>query len=123
MLFRTICRQFWVDQSGGIITAEMTLVMTVLVLGLIGGLQSLRSATTRQLENIAGQVGSVGQGNLSRPSEPSYPSETDDLFVGRQFDMPLRGGQFRAVYEGPAYTVPQDCLITADSDYWARVGR
>lgn len=123
-MFQTICRPLWADQSGGIITAEMTLVMTILVLGLVGGLQSLRSATTRELENIAGQLGSVGQQSMSGPSSaPVYPSESDNLFVGGRFDIPVRGGQFRAVYDGPVDAAPQQCVITAESDYWARAAR
>lgn len=116
---RTTCRSLWNDQSGGVITAEMTLVMSVLVLGLIGGLQAVRDSTVGELENIAGRIQEVGRGLPSSAAR----GEADNLVVGGQFDVPIRGGQFRSMYEGQ-YVAPSRCVITADSeDYWASVRR
>jgi hypothetical protein len=109
----------WNDQSGGVITAEMTLVMSILVLGLIGGMQAVRDSTVGELQNIAGQIQEVGRG-AGLPS-PAARGETDNLVVGGQFDVPIRGGQFRSMYEGQ-YIAPSQCVITAEQDYyWASV--
>jgi hypothetical protein len=111
----------WNDQSGGVITAEMTLVMSILVLGLIGGLQAVRDSTVGELEGIARRIQEVGSG-AGIPSSAAR-GEADNLVVGGQFDVPLRGGQFRSMFEGQ-YIAPSQCVITAESEqYWASVRR
>jgi glyoxylate utilization-related uncharacterized protein len=114
-----ILRSLWNDEAGAVITAEMTLVMSILVLGLVSGLEALRSATVGQLENIAGQIQDVGNsGGFRRP--PS-DGNADNLVVGGNFDVPIRGGQFRSIYEGQ-YVAPSECIYTAESEfYWASV--
>ncbi len=52
---------FWNDESGFVISAELILVATILVLGLIVGLSSLQTALVYELNNLAWAFGSLNQ--------------------------------------------------------------
>jgi len=54
-------RTFWNDEDGFLISAELVLVATVLVLGLIVGLIELQSAIIHEMDDIACAIGSLNQ--------------------------------------------------------------
>ncbi len=49
------------DESGFIISAELVLVATILVIGLIVGLSEVQHAVTAELNDVADAIGSVNQ--------------------------------------------------------------
>ncbi|MCC7420620.1 MAG: hypothetical protein IT428_10075 [Planctomycetaceae bacterium] len=51
----------WNDEGGFIITAELVLISTLLVIGLVAGLACLRAALIGELEDVAGAIGSLNQ--------------------------------------------------------------
>lgn len=51
----------WNDEGGFIITAELVLISTLLVVGLVAGLACLRAALIGELEDVAGAIGSLNQ--------------------------------------------------------------
>lgn len=53
--------EFWTDQSGVIVSAEIVIVATVVVLGLIVGLNALQSAIVFELNDIARAFCSLNQ--------------------------------------------------------------
>jgi Flp pilus assembly pilin Flp len=54
-------RKLWQDQSGFIVSIELVLIATILVIGLITGLNTLRNAVTSELSDVAGAVQDMNQ--------------------------------------------------------------
>lgn len=49
------------DENGFVISAELILVSTIVVLGLIVGLVEVRQAISDELEDVASAIGSINQ--------------------------------------------------------------
>ena len=49
-------RQLWNDEGGVVVSAELVLVGTILVIGLITGLSSLRDAVITELADVGGAI-------------------------------------------------------------------
>lgn len=58
---RRCVSQLWKDEGGFIISAELVLISTLLVVGLVAGLACLRAALIGELEDVAGSIGSLNQ--------------------------------------------------------------
>lgn len=54
-------RKLWNDEHGFVISAELVLVATIVVLGLVVGLVEVRQAISEELEDVASAFGSVNQ--------------------------------------------------------------
>ena len=54
-------KTLWNDESGVILSAELVLIGTILVLGMIVGLVSLQSAVVQELGDIASAFGDLNQ--------------------------------------------------------------
>jgi hypothetical protein len=53
--------QLWFDESGFIISAELVMVATILVIGLIVGLSEVQHAVVGELNDVADAIGSANQ--------------------------------------------------------------
>jgi len=53
--------RFWAEQDGAIISAEIMLIATILVLGMIVGLKSVRDSVVTELADVAQGMGNVNQ--------------------------------------------------------------
>lgn len=51
----------WLDDGGAIVSAELVLVMTILVLGLVVGLNEVATSVNSELNDISNAIGSVNQ--------------------------------------------------------------
>ena len=49
------------DENGFVVSAELILVATIVVLGLIVGLAEVREAVNQELEDVASAIGSINQ--------------------------------------------------------------
>ncbi len=49
------------DENGFVVSAELILVATIVVLGLIVGLAEVRQAVSEELEDVASAIGSLNQ--------------------------------------------------------------
>jgi Flp pilus assembly pilin Flp len=58
---KTLLTRFWSDDCGAIISAEIMLVATILVLGVIVGLKSVRDSVVTELADVAQAVANVNQ--------------------------------------------------------------
>ena len=58
---KAMLKKFWNDEAGFVVTVEMILVATVLVIGLVTGLGLLRDAVTAELVDTAQAFGSINQ--------------------------------------------------------------
>lgn len=55
-------RSLWSDEAGFIISAELVLIATILVIGLVVGLSEVQHAVVSELNDVADAVGSANQG-------------------------------------------------------------
>lgn len=58
---KTLLNRFWAEDHGAIISAEIMLVATILVLGVIVGLKSIRDSVVTELADVAQAVANVNQ--------------------------------------------------------------
>ena len=56
-----IASKLWQDENGFIVSAELILVSTVLVLGMVVGLAEVSHAVNQELEDVASAFGSINQ--------------------------------------------------------------
>lgn len=54
-------RKLFNDESGAVISAELVLVLTILVIGVIVGLAEVASAVNTELNDISNAIGSLDQ--------------------------------------------------------------
>jgi len=54
-------KKLWSDEVGAIVGAEIVLVMTILVIGIIVGLASLRDAVVTELADVGGAIAALDQ--------------------------------------------------------------
>jgi hypothetical protein len=54
-------RKLWLDEGGAIVSAEIVVVMTILVIGVITGLSSLRDAVITELADVGGAIAWLDQ--------------------------------------------------------------
>ena len=54
-------KSFWNDEAGFIVSAELILVSTILVIGLIVGLVELQSSILHELNDLGEAIGSLNQ--------------------------------------------------------------
>ena len=57
----TMLKKLWADEAGVVISAELVLIGTLLVIGLIVGLTTLRDHVVQELADIAGAIGELDQ--------------------------------------------------------------
>jgi Flp pilus assembly pilin Flp len=57
----SILNRFWNDEAGVIISAELVLVLTILVIGMIVGLNAVRTSVVQELGDIAEAFGIISQ--------------------------------------------------------------
>jgi Flp pilus assembly pilin Flp len=54
-------RQLWVDENGFVVSTELALIATILVIGMVVGLTSIRDQVVQELADIAGMVSQLNQ--------------------------------------------------------------
>ena len=57
-------RALWCDEVGFIVSAELVLIATILVIGLIVGLSEVQHAVVSELNDVGDSIGSLNQGYL-----------------------------------------------------------
>ena len=54
-------KNFWNDEAGAVISAELAIVLTITVIGMVTGLSSLRDAVILELADVGAAIGSLNQ--------------------------------------------------------------
>jgi Flp pilus assembly pilin Flp len=54
-------KRFWNEEVGAIVSAEIMLVATILVIGVIVGLKSVRDSVVTELADVAQALGNINQ--------------------------------------------------------------
>lgn len=81
------------DENGFVVSAELILVATIVVLGLIVGLAEVRQAVNEELEDVAAAIGAINQSytysGLKTPKSCMSGSRffDDADFCDSQFDL------------------------------------
>lgn len=62
LIMQRMIRQLWNDDTGALIAAEYLFVATILVIGIVVGLTSLREAVNNELVELGNAILSLSQG-------------------------------------------------------------
>jgi hypothetical protein len=54
--------RLWTEEAGFVISSELVLVATILVIGLIVGMTSLRNQVVQELADVGAAIGNISQG-------------------------------------------------------------
>ncbi|EAQ80141.1 hypothetical protein [Blastopirellula marina] len=57
----TLLKRVWNDEAGFIVSTELILIATIVVIGLIVGLSAVRDAVTSELSDVAGAIQDLDQ--------------------------------------------------------------
>ena len=57
-----LLRRLWNDEAGFVVSSELVLVATMLVIGLVVGLTSLRNQVVQELADTGAAIGMISQG-------------------------------------------------------------
>lgn len=97
-------KDLYLDQSGFIVSAELVLIATLLVVGLVVGLSEIQHAVVAELNDVADAVGTLNQS-----------------FLYSGFSAKKGNGQFKSYARGSVFWDEQDdcdnnqCSITCDA--------
>jgi len=88
--------RLWQDDAGFVVSAELVLVATILVLGVVVGLNAVRNGVTNELADVAAALDSTNQGyqlggvqgHAAATAGSSFADETDFCdAVGEREDL------------------------------------
>jgi Flp pilus assembly pilin Flp len=85
-------KRFWEDECGAILSAELVLVMTILVIGMIVGLKALQDAVVNELGDVAAAIGALNQSySFTGVQQSGFSMTSGSQFTDAvdQGDMPL----------------------------------
>jgi len=82
-----IAKKLWDDEAGFVISIELILISTIVVIGLIAGLTAVRDAVVSELSDVAGAINEMNQsftfngaaGATSASAGSSYTDQTDSI--------------------------------------------
>lgn len=77
---KTLMR-LWADQSGAVVSAELVLIITILILGMVVGLTSLRDQVTQELGDVAGAISTINQSFSFSGATGHHSSTAGSIFV------------------------------------------
>jgi Flp pilus assembly pilin Flp len=64
---QSVWMTLWRDESGAILSAELVIVLTVVVIGLITGLTCLQQAVVAELQDVSAAISSMNQSFFTSP--------------------------------------------------------
>ena len=72
-----LLRQLWNDEAGFVVSSELVLIATILVIGLVVGLTSLRNQVVQELTDTGQAIGAVSQGYTFYGTSKASVAQTD----------------------------------------------
>ncbi len=76
-----LLKQFWADDAGAIISAELILVATIVVIGMVVGLTTLRDQIIQELGDVALAIASVNQSYSFSGATGHHSSSAGSIFI------------------------------------------
>jgi Flp pilus assembly pilin Flp len=73
--------KLWNDEAGAIVASEIILIATILVIGIVTGLSSVRDAVIEELADVGAAIGSVNQSYQVSGSESHSATAAGSQFV------------------------------------------
>ena len=94
--------RFWNDQDGAIVSAELMLIATILVIGVIVGLKSVRDSVVTELADVAQAFANINQsfnfsGSCGHATFSAGSSFSDQQDFCDSFGMTGMGGNSKCV--------------------------
>ena len=74
-------KRLWNDEAGAVVSAEIMLVATILVIGMIVGLKSVRDAVLTELADVAQAIANVDQSYSYSGVDGHAASTTGSAFI------------------------------------------
>ena len=78
-----VLRRLWTDEAGFVVSSELVLVATLLVIGLIVGMTTLRNQVVQELTDTGAAIGMISQGytfsGVQKVDGPTF-AQTDGSF-------------------------------------------
>ena len=93
-------KRLWADEGGAILSAELILIMTMLVIGLITGLHAVQKAVVSELADVAQAIGALNQSyaftgfkqeQRQSGSPTAFLSETEGSYFQDALDLDDEG--------------------------------
>ena len=79
-------QRLWKDEAGAVISAEIVLVATILVIGMVVGLKSVRDSVVTELADIAQAIANIDQ-SYSYSGILGHATQTTGSFYFDQADF------------------------------------
>lgn len=76
---------FWNDETGFLVSAEMVLVATIVVLALVVGLSEIAVALTTELDDIGNAIGALNQ-SYSFSGFTAIDTKVKSFYAGSRFN-------------------------------------
>lgn len=83
----TLFHRLWADDAGFVVSAELILVATLLVIGLIVGLTALRNQVVQELVDVGQAIGSISQSYAYAGAMKRGVGATDGSWYGDKIDF------------------------------------
>ncbi|MEE3220547.1 MAG: hypothetical protein VB853_03370 [Pirellulales bacterium] len=74
-------KQLWVDEAGVVVSAELILIATILVIGMIVGLVTVRDQVVQELGDVALAIASVNQSFSFAGATGHHSSTSGSIYV------------------------------------------
>jgi hypothetical protein len=108
-----VLRKLWADEAGFIVSAELVLVATMLVIGMIVGLTILRNQVVQELGDLAMAIGMISQGywypGVEKDDGTSIFAQTD----GSNYEDALDACQTATASQDPDGEPPAGISVTS----------
>ena len=76
--------KLWSDEAGAVLSAEIVLVATILVIGMIVGLKSVRDAVVTELADVAQAIANIDQSYRYSAVRGHAANTAGGLFIDEQ---------------------------------------
>ena len=76
----------WQDEAGFIVSAELVMISTILVLGMIVGLSEVAWGVNEELEDVGSAIGSMNQ-SFSYHGASGYKGVVAGSYFGDEYDI------------------------------------
>jgi Flp pilus assembly pilin Flp len=83
---KVACGRLWSEQDGAIVSAEIVLIATIVVIGLVAGLTSLRDSVVAELADVGQAISNLDQ-SFSFSGVTGHCGVTNGSFFFDTFDF------------------------------------
>lgn len=78
-------QRFWTDDAGAILSAELALILTIVVLGVIVGLSEVAVAVNTELNDLSNAIGAMDQSYFLTGFKKTVDGKNTSFYAGSKF--------------------------------------